>query len=137
MSACHLISLRYFFWTFHIKKNSLYRAKLPSTIAKSKLPHIVSKKRKNQMFRYEMWFRRNPVYCSLSTNNPPPYFFVQFLCQVKVRVRKEVQFGACRVKAAHRCYNWKKTKNKIRGRGYLCSKSKTRESPVVFAYIIF
>ena len=81
--------------------------------------------------------RRNPVYCSKSTNNPHPLFLFLFifcfyayfrLGQVRQRlglprrVRKEVQLWL------RSGQNQKKNK---KGR-YLCSESKTRDIPYFF-----
>ncbi len=67
--------------------------------------------------------RWNPVYCSWSTYNPPPYFFIflffiSILGQVRLsqalsrRVSKEFQLGSRRVRAPCKGQNQKEKKQK-------------------------
>ena len=70
-----------------------------------------------------VYYGRNPVYCSWSTNNPPPLFLIVIFCLflslfrlgLPRRVRKEVQLGPRRVRTPRRDQNQKKTKFKNKG----------------------
>ncbi len=94
-----------------------------------------------------MSFWRNPVYCSWSTNTPPPYFlfcYFLFLCSFQFRLGGQGQ--ACPAGLGKRLCQGpaglepsavarirKKEKSEIRGEGYLCFKSKTWDSPAILA----